>query len=504
MKLNSILLLTAILLLPGFLRAADAPTGPAVEVIGDRFIIPVPDLQMTTQMGKPLRLYQELTNAYVTKVERPDGEFALCAFPKFDKKGKATAWITKDKSVFFGMTVPSMPAELTLENGEYLPVVGQTSRDWLVALERYGDRLTIKLPRNHPDLLYKKPVVVAKKKEPTQQEKLEEELKRYRTPDATQDVAQAEEGSRRSFLDRFKKKDASKSGKGRKIVIAKGEGNELTAEIDGEKLDTKARKEMEEKPADEPVADIPEIVPAETSVTENVTDEAEEAKPEDPAAGKAGLADHIQWIAIAGLGTLLLVVVGVKIVQKKKASGFKMPEIKIKKGKAAKPAEEKVKEKEKAPEPPPPPPPAKKEPAPAPATASDYFKGLATKVDFSGSLESFSLLDLIQFLNSTKETGDLHILDDAGEKSAELFFSKGEIIDAVQGKARGVAAIFSLVKNAKGSFALYRKKESGAKRTIEMPTMTLLLEASKNMDEVPAAPAPKPEPRPKPLSLKKK
>lgn len=504
MKRISIFILPA-LLIPGLLCAQDAPSGPLVEITGE-IVLPVPDLQMTTQMGKPLRLYQELTNAYITKVETADGEFALCAFPKYDKKGAATAWITKDKSVFFGMVVPSMAAGFTLHAGEELPVVGQTPRDWRVVLQRYDDRMIINLAKSHPGVIFRKPVVV--KKEPTQQEKLEEELRKYRSPEGpTQEAAQAGEPGHPSFLNRFKQKEPAQTAKGRKIVIAKGEGNELTAEIDGEKIKPEAQEKGAEKPAEEKPAAPPETVPAGTAATEQIeTDGPAERKPPESAAGETGLTGKIQWIAIAGLGGLLAVVVIVKIVQKKKASGFKMPAINIKKDKAGQSAEEKKKEgkEEKASIQEAPPPPEKKS-EPAPASASDYFKGLANKVDFSGSLESFSLLDLVQFLNSTRETGDLHILDDAGEKKAELFFAKGEIIDAAFGKMRGVAAIFALVKKSKGSFAFFRKKESEAKRTIEMPTMTLLLEASKNMDEGPAAvPAPKPAPPPKPLSLKKK
>jgi len=490
MGMNRGIIITMLVFLPACVMTAgaqDDAAAPHIEVIGTRVTFPVYDLQTAAQIGKPLRLYQELTNAYIVKVEQPDGSYALGAFPKFDKKGKATAWITKDKSVFFGMVVPSMPAEFTLQPGENLPVVGQTTRQWIVALRRYGDQVSIRLTKNRPDILYKKPVVTAKK-EPSRQELLEEELKKYKSAAETvEEPEPPEETGLRSFFGRSSRKDTDKTSKSRRIVIAKGEGDELIAEIDGQKLEPKAEAPPEESPAGE--ADVSKEAPPVIQAA-GEAEPAPEDGPEVPKK-KTDIMRLIQWIAIAVLGTGLLTAAGVRIVQKKRANDFKVPDLKIGKG------EDK---KEKEPEPPA----AAAEPDGL-SDASVYFKKLANnKVDFSGSLASFSLLDLIQFLNSTKETGDLQIRDDGGEERAEVYFDKGEIIDAVFGKKHGVAAIFSLVKNTEGNFAFFRKKVSEAKRTIEMPTMSLMLEASKNMDEGPAAPPPKPAPKPKPLSLKKK
>lgn len=475
-----------------FASAQDDATVPFVEVIGNGLTFPVHDLQTTVQIGKPLRLYQELTNAYIVKVEQPDGSYALGAFPKFDKKGKATAWITKDKSVFFGMVVPSMPAEFTLEPGEKLLVVGQTSRQWIVALQRYEDQVSIRLVKNRPDIRYHKPVVTVKA-EPSRQERLEEELRKYQSAGETPaEPEPPKESGLKSFFGISSKKDTDKAGKSRRIVIAKGEGDELIAEIDGQTLG-----EMNSKlPGAEssPEAPGPEKGPPVIQAAAEPEPVPEET-PDDPTKEKTDVTKLIQRIAIAVLGAGLLIAVVVRIVQKKKANDFQIPDLKIKKS-----AEPKGKSKKKEPE-------ASSEPEGQDglSDASVYFKNLANnKVDFSGSLTSFSLLDLIQFLNSTKETGDLQIRDDDGGEKAEIFFSKGEIIDASFGKKTGVAAIFSLVKSTEGNFAFFRKKESEAKRTIEMPTMSLMLEASKNMDEGPAAPPPKPAPKTKPLSLKKK
>lgn len=473
--------------------AQDDATVPFVEVIGNGLTFPVHDLQTAVQIGKPLRLYQELTNAYIVKVEQPDGSYALGAFPKYDKKGQATAWITKDKSVFFGMVVPSMPAGFTLEPGENLPVVGQTSRQWIVALRRHGDEITIRLAKNRPDIRYQKPVVTVKKG-PSRQERLEEELRKYQSAEETpaEPEPPKESSGLRSFFGIGSKKDADKAGKSRRIVIAKGEGDELIAEIDGQKLGEMNSKlpEAKSSPEEPGPEEGPPVIQA-AAEPEPIPEET----PDGPAKEKTDVTKLIQRIAIAVLGAGLLIAVVVRIVQKKKANDFQIPDLKIKKSAAPK---EKAKKKE-------PETPAKTDVQEELTDASVYFKKLANnKVDFSGSLSSFSLLDLIQFLNSTKETGDLQIRDDNGGEKAEIFFSKGEIIDAVFGKKTGVAAIFSLVKSTEGNFAFFRKKESEARRTIEMPTMSLMLEASKNMDEGPAAPPPKPAPKTKPLSLKKK
>jgi hypothetical protein len=113
--------------------------------------------------------------------------------------------------------------------------------------------------------------------------------------------------------------------------------------------------------------------------------------------------------------------------------------------------------------------------------------------EFTGSLETFTMGDLIQFIHSTTKTGALEIQSDESTAQNCLIFELGEIIDAVAGDKRGEDAVYAICRIRKGNYNFSRETRSGVNKTVDKSTMTLLLDAHRIMDEENSKP-PEPEP----------
>jgi len=101
----------------------------------------------------------------------------------------------------------------------------------------------------------------------------------------------------------------------------------------------------------------------------------------------------------------------------------------------------------------------------------------------TGSLDRFSIGEVIQFLNSIRETGILDIVDDRVSAVHRLMVEDGEIIDAYNGDKRGEEAVKEIMQCEEGSFTFIRGDLPSNERVIEKPTMTLLMESFQQKDE---------------------
>jgi len=91
------------------------------------------------------------------------------------------------------------------------------------------------------------------------------------------------------------------------------------------------------------------------------------------------------------------------------------------------------------------------------------------------------LTTLLQLINMEKKTLVLWVVLD-GQKGY-IAFENGEIIDAKFGNLRGVEAVNFLIMKNKGKLKIDRGKKA-RKRTINIPFMTLLLNAVKTKDDM--------------------
>lgn len=101
----------------------------------------------------------------------------------------------------------------------------------------------------------------------------------------------------------------------------------------------------------------------------------------------------------------------------------------------------------------------------------------------TGSLDRFSMSEVIQFLNSIRETGILDIVDPDLAEVHRLIVKEGEIVDAFNGDLRGEAAAKAILHCRNGSFTFIRGEVPEEERQICIPAMTLLMEACQESDE---------------------
>jgi two-component system chemotaxis response regulator CheY len=98
----------------------------------------------------------------------------------------------------------------------------------------------------------------------------------------------------------------------------------------------------------------------------------------------------------------------------------------------------------------------------------------------AGRLETLPVPDLIQILNICRKTGHLKL--DRDGRSAGIFFEEGEIRHAWVGAESGEKAFCRILEWMQASFTF----ESGARApqvTVAQPTMTLLMEGMRQLDE---------------------
>ncbi len=100
---------------------------------------------------------------------------------------------------------------------------------------------------------------------------------------------------------------------------------------------------------------------------------------------------------------------------------------------------------------------------------------------FSGSLEDVAVVDLLQTIAVSGKSGVAAVHH--GNREAQLYFRKGQLIDAEVGDLRGEEAVYRTITWATGSFDLeFRPVDRPA--VIEAPTHALLMEGMRRVDEL--------------------
>ena len=98
----------------------------------------------------------------------------------------------------------------------------------------------------------------------------------------------------------------------------------------------------------------------------------------------------------------------------------------------------------------------------------------------TGTLGLFSLVDLFQLLSSATRTGRLAV--EHPTALAKVYFDRGHVVHAEFGDLEGSDAIFALFDDERGSFE-FTIGLPAPRRTIEMSTENLVLEAIRRLDE---------------------
>jgi hypothetical protein len=101
---------------------------------------------------------------------------------------------------------------------------------------------------------------------------------------------------------------------------------------------------------------------------------------------------------------------------------------------------------------------------------------------FSGNLKTLSMVEVVQTIMQFGKDGLLEIRDSDDSVIANAWFLNGEIVHAEFDRDIGVQAMYRIVNLDTGIFEFQNDRESPV-HTIEQSTMSILLEACKQMDE---------------------
>lgn len=102
------------------------------------------------------------------------------------------------------------------------------------------------------------------------------------------------------------------------------------------------------------------------------------------------------------------------------------------------------------------------------------------KAGVKGSLEDMNFTDMIQILCAGNKNLEI-VLTNEGQEG-HVFVCNGEVVHAVLGDKRGEEAFFKLMQWHKGEFTTKQCAEFPA-RTVQIPTMSLLMEGTRLADE---------------------
>ncbi|MBN1268305.1 MAG: DUF4388 domain-containing protein [Kiritimatiellae bacterium] len=397
-------------------------------------MVPIRDFRRTCTTGMRLPLFQENEYFYIARVSTLEFGEQLCAFPKVDSLGVGTAWVTNEKLLIFGIPTRTVPGRFFLMKNDALPILDENETEYITLLERYGERIAFSIPRS----------VAGITREPIPPK-----------PKVVEEVVSAE--PRRITLDMETLAEISPQAAERKTPFWKRRST-----TPQETLKTAPPPSRSAKPRR---SEAPPAAPKDKTAVEEPAGEPAPA-PASPPAEAARAKTTVGWwsrlpvtIIVLQIFVLALVAQVLLFMRRKKEPAA---------------------------------------PAPPPPTAEDvqtfstmgesfatnYFHTLAHEAgDFSGSLEGFSVTELVQFLHSAKETGVLLIKDVNDRPAGEFFFEQGEIIDAAHGEHRGESAIYALFRGHDASFAFNRVDVGKRSRTINQSTMGILLDASKTYDE---------------------
>jgi len=120
------------------------------------------------------------------------------------------------------------------------------------------------------------------------------------------------------------------------------------------------------------------------------------------------------------------------------------------------------------------------DPAAIRRAAAQGMDGIAALTGISGSLGDMALPDVLQLLEMQRKSGTLHL--DFGGALGRIYLLGGNMIHAEYGKITGETAIYKMVPQSKGSFR-FDPREPRVEPTIRRPTTSVLLDASRALDE---------------------
>jgi CheY-like chemotaxis protein len=109
----------------------------------------------------------------------------------------------------------------------------------------------------------------------------------------------------------------------------------------------------------------------------------------------------------------------------------------------------------------------------------DRLERRETKGGFAGNLADMGLVDLVQTFEMGRKTGTLSV---KGDRTGNIYFRDGRVVDAETGKLVGDNAFYRLLNASEGSFDIQFAPVERPER-IEVSTQGLLMEGMRRIDE---------------------
>ncbi len=103
--------------------------------------------------------------------------------------------------------------------------------------------------------------------------------------------------------------------------------------------------------------------------------------------------------------------------------------------------------------------------------------------DFSGYLNIISITDVLQLIEASRKSGFLTISDENGADVAAVEVLEGQIVWARCGERTGEEAVYEMIRRGGSAFYFRQGRPEGRDETIVHSTTSLLLEASRLVDE---------------------
>jgi hypothetical protein len=110
-----------------------------------------------------------------------------------------------------------------------------------------------------------------------------------------------------------------------------------------------------------------------------------------------------------------------------------------------------------------------------------------------GRLEQFGLATVLTFLDLERRSGELIVVaDDGSNKVGRLWLRQGRVLRArIEGSRRqNKSAVYDLLGLERGRFSFTQMDLDGLADELGVPTMQLLMEAARRVDEAAASATP--------------
>ena len=109
-----------------------------------------------------------------------------------------------------------------------------------------------------------------------------------------------------------------------------------------------------------------------------------------------------------------------------------------------------------------------------------------------GRLEQFGLATVLTFLDLERRSGELVVVADGDNRVGRLWLRHGRVLRArIEGSRRlNKSAVYELLGLERGRFSFTQMDLDGLADELAVPTMQLLMEAARRVDEAAAAAAP--------------